>query len=168
MLAIVSIYPTMLAIASTGEDIAMAMEGTVQSIEVSADAQTIYEVALDLDAYPDWATGVKEVEIEEEDEHGRPVRVSFVADAMIKEISYTLLYRYDLDDGFSWSADPGRDIKAMEGSYRFVDLEEGGTEVLYALKVEPAFTVPGFLRRQAEKQIVSNALRGLKKRAESS
>lgn len=146
----------------------MAMEGTVQSIEVSADAQTIYEVALDLDAYPEWATGVKEVEIEEEDEHGRPARVSFVADAMIKEISYTLLYRYDLDNGFSWSAEPGLDIKAMEGSYRFNELEDGGTEVLYALKVEPAFTVPGFLRRQAEKQIVSNALRGLKKRAESS
>ncbi len=145
----------------------MAMEGTVQSIEVSADAQTIYEVALDLDAYPDWATGVKEVEIEEEDEHGRPVRVGFVADAMIKEITYTLLYRYELDNGFEWSAEPGLDIKAMEGSYRFNDLEDGGTEVLYALKVEPAFTVPGFLRRQAEKQIVSNALRGLKKRAES-
>jgi len=145
----------------------MTMEGTVQSIEVSADVQTIYEVALDLDAYPEWATGVKEVEIEEEDEFGRPLRVSFVADAMIKEISYTLLYRYDLDDGFSWSADPGADIKAMEGSYRFTELEDGGSEVLYALKVDPAFTVPGFLRRQAEKQIVSNALRGLKKRAEA-
>jgi hypothetical protein len=145
----------------------MAMEGTVQSIEVSADPQTIYEVALDLDAYPEWATGVKEVEIHEEDEYGRPVRVSFVADAMIKEISYTLLYRYDLDNGFSWSAEPGRDITAMEGSYQFNALEEGGAEVLYALKVEPAFTVPGFLRRQAEKQIVSNALRGLKKRSEN-
>ena len=145
----------------------MAMEGTVQSIEVSADAQTVYEVALDLDAYPEWATGVKEVEIEEEDEFGRPVRVSFVADAMIKEIAYTLLYRYDLDNGFSWSAEPGRDINAMEGSYKFTDLEEGGTEVLYALKVERAFTVPGFLRRQAEKQIVNNALRGLKKRSEA-
>lgn len=145
----------------------MAMEGTVQSIEVSADAQTIYEVALDLDAYPEWATGVKEVDVESEDEHGRPVRASFVADAMIKEISYTLLYRYDLDNGFSWSAEPGDDITAMEGSYRFNEMEEGGTEVLYALKVEPAFTVPGFLRRQAEKQIVSNALRGLKKRAEA-
>jgi hypothetical protein len=32
--------------------------------------------------------------------------------------------------------------------------------------VEPAFTVPGFLRRQAEKQIVSSALRGLKHHAE--
>jgi uncharacterized membrane protein len=145
----------------------MTMEGTVQSIEVSADVQTIYEVALDLESYPEWATGVKEVEIEEEDEYGRPTRVSFVADAMIKEISYTLLYHYDLEDGFSWSAEPGRDIKAMEGSYRFTELEEGGTEVLYALKVDPAFTVPGFLRRQAEKQIVSNALRGLKKRAEA-
>lgn len=145
----------------------MAMEGTVQSIEVSADAQTIYEVALDLNAYPEWATGVKEVEIESEDDYGRPLRVSFVADAMIKEISYTLLYRYDLDNGFSWSAEPGTDINAMEGSYQFNELKEGGTEVLYALKVEPAFTVPGFLRRQAEKQIVSNALRGLKKRTEN-
>jgi len=145
----------------------MAMEGTVQSIEVSADAQTVYEVALDLDAYPEWATGVKEVEIYEADEQGRPHRVGFVADAMIKEISYVLVYRYDLDDGFSWSAEPGTDIKAMEGSYRFKPLEDGGTEVLYALKVEPAFTVPGFLRRQAEKQIVSNALRGLKKRSEN-
>ncbi len=146
----------------------MAMEGTVQSIEVSAEAQTVYEVALDLDAYPEWATGVKEVEIHEEDEYGRPTRVSFVADAMIKEISYTLLYRYDLDNGFSWSAEPGTDITAMEGSYQFTAMEEGGPEVLYALKVEPAFTVPGFLRRQAEKQIVSNALRGLKKRSEGS
>jgi uncharacterized membrane protein len=145
----------------------MAMEGTVQSIEVSADPQTVYEVALDLDAYPEWATGVKEVEVEEEDDLGRPARVSFVADAMIKEIAYTLLYRYDLDDGFSWSAVPGSDIKAMEGSYRFIAMEDGGTDVVYALKVEPAFTLPGFLRRQAEKQIVSNALRGLKKRAES-
>jgi uncharacterized membrane protein len=143
------------------------MEGTVQSIEVSADVQTIYGVALDLEAYPKWATGVKAVEIEEEDEQGRPIRVSFVADAMIKEITYTLLYHYDLEDGFSWIAEPGRDIKAMDGSYRFRALEEGGTEVLYALKVDPAFTVPGFLRRQAEKQIVSNALRGLKKRAEA-
>ena len=49
----------------------MTMEGTVQRIEVSADAQHIYEVALDLEAYPDWVNGVKEVEVLEEDEHGR-------------------------------------------------------------------------------------------------
>ncbi len=144
----------------------MAMEGTVQSIEVSADPQHVFEVALDLEAYPEWATGVKEVDVLEEDELGRPLRVAFVADAMIKEISYTLVYGYDLESGFSWEAEPGPDIRAMEGSYEFEELEDGGTKVLYALRVDPAFTVPGFLRRQAEKQIVSSALRGLKKRSE--
>lgn len=146
----------------------MTMEGTVQSIEVSADPQKIYEVALDLEAYPEWANGVKEVEILEEDEHGRPHRVNFRADAMIKEISYTLLYSYEMDNGFSWTAESGDDISAMDGSYEFNEIEDGCTEVLYALRVDPKFTVPGFLRRQAEKQIVSSALRGLKKRAEAS
>ncbi len=145
----------------------MSMEGTVQSIEVSAAPQLVYEVALDLETYPDWIAGVKEVEILAEDEHGRPSRAAFVADAMIKEISYTLNYHYEMDNGFSWSAEVGDDIKSMDGSYEFNELADGGTEVLYALKVETAFKVPGFLRRQAEKQIVSSALRGLKKRAES-
>jgi uncharacterized membrane protein len=145
----------------------MTMEGTVQSIEVSAPAQLVYEVALDLDAYPDWATGVKSVDILEEDDYGRPMLVDFVAEAMIKEISYRLQYDYGLENGFSWTAVPGSDIKAMEGSYEFKELDDGNTEVLYALRVDPAFTVPGFLRKQAEKQIVSSALRGLKKRAEA-
>jgi uncharacterized membrane protein len=145
----------------------MAMEGTVQTIEVSADPQLVYEVALDLEEYPSWAVGVKEVTVLEEDEYGRPVRVEFVTDAMIKEISYVLRYTYELDNGFSWTAEPGDDINAMEGSYQFNELEDGNTEVLYALRVDPAFSVPGFLRRQAEKQIVSSALRGLKKRSES-
>ncbi|MDJ0961074.1 MAG: SRPBCC family protein [Acidimicrobiia bacterium] len=144
------------------------MEGTVQSIEVSAPPQLVYEVALDLEAYPDWATGVKTVDILEEDEYGRPLKVDFVAEAMIKEISYRLQYDYELESGFSWSAIPGTDIRAMEGSYEFKELADGSTEVLYALRVDPAFTIPGFLRKQAEKQIVSSALRGLKKRSESS
>ena len=145
----------------------MGMEGTVQSIEVSASPQHVFEAALDLESYPEWVSGVKSVDIHEEDEYGRPTRVGFVLDAMIKEITYTLRYSYDLDNGFSWEAEPGADIKAMDGSYVFNEMEDGGTEVLYALRVDRAFVVPGFLRRQAEKQIVSNALRGLKKRAES-
>jgi uncharacterized membrane protein len=143
------------------------MEGTVQSIEVSAPPQLVYEVALDLEAYPEWATGVKSVDVVEEDEQGRPLRAAFRADAMVKEIAYTLVYRYEMENGFSWSAEPGDDITAMDGSYEFNELDDGSTEVLYALRVDPAFSLPGFLRRQAEKQIVSSALRGLKRRAEA-
>lgn len=145
----------------------MVAEGTVQRIEVSADTQLVYEVALDLEEYPHWAGGVRTVSVTEEDEYGRPVKADFVVDAMIKEVSYTLEYDFDHDSGFGWTAIPNDDIRSLEGQYEFKPID-GGTEVIYALKVDPAFTVPGFLRKQAEKQIVGTALRGLKKRAEES
>ena len=145
----------------------MAMEGTVQSIEVSAEPQHVFEVALDLEAYPEWIMAVKSVEVTEEDDYGRPIKADFVADVLVKEIKYSLLYSYELDNGFSWTAEPGADIKAMDGSYEFNEIDGGATEVLYALRVDPGFSIPGFLRKQGEKQLVSAALRGLKKRAES-
>jgi ribosome-associated toxin RatA of RatAB toxin-antitoxin module len=145
----------------------VAVEGTVQKVEVSADPQHVYEVALDLEAYPEWAGGVKSVAITEEDEYGRPAKADFVVDGMVKELSYTLEYDYDYDNGFAWKGIPNSDIRSLEGQYEFNPLEDEGCEVVYALKVDPAFTVPGFLRRQAEKQIVGTALRGLKKRAEA-
>ena len=144
------------------------MEGTVQTIEVSADPQRVYEVAIDLEAYADWADGVRSAEVTERDDQGRPTLADFTVDAMIKEISYTLEYDYGAGTGFTWSARPNEDIALLEGRYEFNPLDDGGTEVVYALRVEPSFKVPGFLRRQAEKRIVGPALRGLKNQAEAS
>ncbi len=143
------------------------LEGTVQKVEISAAPQHVYEVALDLEAYTEWADGVKSVEVTSEDEHGRPATADFVIDGMVKEISYTLEYDFGYDNGFAWSAIPNSDLKSLEGRYEFNQIDDG-CEVVYALRVDPAFTIPGFLRRQAEKQIVGTALRGLKKRAEAS
>jgi hypothetical protein len=83
---------------------------------------------------------------------------------MVKEISYVLSYTYDEPNSMSWVAEPGPDLKELDGSYSFNRLEDGTTEVVYVLRVDPAFTIPGFLRRQAEKQLVGTALRGLRKR----
>jgi len=144
------------------------MEGTVQTIEVSAEPQRLFDVALDLEDYPNWATGVKSAEVVETDDQGRPTVADFTVDGMIKEFTYTLDYDHDRDNGFAWAARPNDDISLLEGSYEFNPVEDGRTEVVYALRVEPTFKVPGFLRRQAEKQIVGPALRGLKKQAEAS
>ncbi|MEN8234305.1 MAG: SRPBCC family protein [Actinomycetota bacterium] len=142
------------------------MEGTVQKIEVAAPQQFVYEIALDVETYPEWAGGVKAVTVTDEDEHGRPAVADFTVDAMIKELSYTLDYDYGHEGGFAWVARPNIDLTLLEGSYTFNAIDDDNTEVVYALRVEPNFKVPGFLRRQAEKQIVGTALRGLKKRAE--
>jgi uncharacterized membrane protein len=142
------------------------MEGTVRSTEASAPPERVFAVAADIASYPQWATGVSAVEILAADEAGRPARARFEVDGYIKKISYELEYEYAEPDRMAWRAIPGADIKDMEGYYEFNRREDGGTEIVYALRVEPAFVVPGFLRRQAEKQIVQAALRGLRRRAE--
>ena len=139
-------------------------EGTVQSIEIDAEPSACFAVAADVAAYPEWATGVRSTEVLETDAQGRPARAAFVIDGMVKEIAYTLTYSYDEPHSMSWNAEPGADLKALEGSYTFNDLGEGRTEIVYALRADPAFTIPGFLRRQVEKQIVGTALRGLRER----
>ncbi|HSG77964.1 MAG TPA: SRPBCC family protein [Acidimicrobiia bacterium] len=142
------------------------MEGTVKSTETSASPETVFDVAADLAAYPEWAQGVSSVEVLEQNEDGLAAKALFEVEGFIKRIRYELEYEYDRPGRISWQAIPGSDIKDMEGYYQFNALEDGGTEIVYALRVEPAFVVPGFLRRQAERQIVGSALRGLKKTAE--
>ena len=141
-------------------------EGTVQSIEIPASPDFIFEVLADLESYPEWISAMREVEILERDGDDRPQRARFLVDAMIKEIAYDLEYVHEPPLRMSWAAVPGDDIRQMVGSYDLTELESGGTDVVYALMVEPEFKVPGFLRRHAERQLIGTALRGLKKRVD--
>lgn len=141
-------------------------ESTVQSIEVDAPLSDVFSVAVDIESYPDWANGIKQVEVLEHDAEGRPLRAAFVLDAFVKEVAYELVYEYDEPHRISWEADPSPDIEMLEGSYSFTETDDGSTDVVYAFTVSPAFNMPGFIRRQAEKQIVTTALRGLRARVQ--
>ncbi|HEX6147105.1 MAG TPA: SRPBCC family protein [Acidimicrobiia bacterium] len=139
-------------------------EGTFQTLEIDAPAEALYDVVADIDAYPEWATGVKEVEVLGRTPDGQVERARFVLEGFVKEIEYVLRYTHDRPNRLSWVAEAdSKDVRMLEGSYSFSPVD-GATEVVYALSVEPNFTLPGFLRRQAEKQIVTTALRGLRKR----
>lgn len=140
-----------------------AAEATIQTIEIDALPAECFEVASDLESYPEWAGQVRKVVIHERDGAGRPTKATLSIDAMIKRIETTFTYVYDPPLVMSWTAEPGPDIKELHGSYRFHPIE-GGTSVVYALKVVPSFDIPGFLKRQAEKQLVGTALRGLRER----
>lgn len=142
-------------------------EGTYSRLEIDASPEALYDVAADVASYPDWASGVKEVEILESDEGGRVDRARFVLEGFVKEIEYVLKYQHDRPHILSWVAEESNDLKMLEGSYQFTPAD-GATDVVYSLTVEPNFTVPGFLKRQMEKQIVTTALRGLRKRVAES
>ncbi len=140
-------------------------ESTIRTIEIDGSPEECFEVAADLGSYPDWATEVRRVEIHGRDPDGRPDRATLVVDAMIKQVTTTFRYRYQYPKRLSWSAEPGKDILELEGSYEFHPVE-GRTSVVYALRVVPNFQIPGFLRNQAEKRLVGTALRGLRKAVE--
>ena len=139
-------------------------EGTFSTLEIDATPEELYDVAADVASYPEWASGVKEVEVLSTDSDGRVDRARFVLEGFVKEIEYTLKYTHDRPRVLSWVADDSEDLEMLEGSYQFGPTEDGATEVVYSLSVQPNFIIPGFIKRQAEKQIVTTALRGLRKR----
>ena len=136
------------------------------TIDIEASAQEIFEVVTDFDAYPDWNANIKEVEVRERDDEGRATQVWMKVDAKVRTVAYTLGYDYSAaPDSFSWDLLEG-DVKELSGSYAFDEFDEV-TEVTYETAIDPGFPIPGFLKRQAERQIVKGALEDLKKRVES-
>lgn len=143
-------------------------DGTFSTLEIDSSPETLYDVAADVAAYPEWASGVKEVEVVSVDANGAVDRARFVLEGFVKEIEYVLKYTHDRPNALTWVAEESDDLKMLEGSYQFGLADSGATEVVYSLTVEPNFVIPGFIRRQAEKQIVTTALRGLRKRVANS
>jgi hypothetical protein len=57
-------------------------------------------------------------------------------------------------------------MKSQEGSYELSE-SDGTTEVTYRLAVDLTVPMLGMFKRKAEKMIMDTALKGLKKRVES-
>ena len=140
-------------------------EATKAEITTELGAEALFNVVIDLENYPDWVDGMKSVEVTEVFDDGLPATAVFVLQSFGQEITYTLSYEYDGIARVAWSLVESEDVKSLDGSYEFFDLEGGGTAVEYSLSVEPNFPVPKILRRQVEKQITSSALKALVKRA---
>ncbi len=136
------------------------------TIDVSASAAEIFDVATDFDSYPQWNSNIKKTAVVKTDSEGRATEVWYKVDAKLKVLEYTLRYDYKkAPASFSWDLKEG-DVKKLKGSYTFDEFDDV-TEVRYEMEIDPGFPVPGFMKKQAEKQIARAALQDLKKRVES-
>lgn len=142
-------------------------ERTEAAVDVAASPAEILAVIADFEAYPSWAKGVREAMVLERDARGRARKVAFHVSAPPVETRYTLAYRYAARDrGVSWTTvEASGAVRDLEGEY-VLDPAENGTRVTYRLAMESALTLPGFLRRRAERTIVDTALGALKRRVE--
>ena len=140
---------------------------TTSSIVIAADPASVMAVIADFTAYPEWVQGVKMVEVVSKNQDGRAERVYFELDASPIRDQYTLAYDWDDDRAVRWKLVEGKMLKAMDGAYQLSRDGDGATEVTYRLAVDIAIPMIGMLKRKAEKVIIDNALKGLKKRVES-
>jgi carbon monoxide dehydrogenase subunit G len=141
-------------------------EQTSGSIEIDAPPEQVMEVISDYESYPEWA-GVKTAEVLQRDSKARPAEVAMSVSQMGFEASYTLAYEYAPHlGGVSWTTkEASGAVKDIGGEY-VLEASEGGTKVTYNLTLELGISLPGFLKRQADKQVINLALGGLKKRVE--
>jgi hypothetical protein len=142
-------------------------EQATERMVVSATPARCFEVSSDIEAYPQWASDIKEVTIESRDDQGRPELVTFRAAAFGRSTSYTLAYDYsEAPSVLSWVQTRGDITSKLDGRYVFA-ANGDGTEVTYHLEVEMKVPLPGFIKMRAQSRIMSIALRELKARVES-
>ena len=145
----------------------MAEQATERMV-VSAAPERCFEVSADIVAYPQWASDIKEVTVEERDDQGRPRLVTFRAAAFGRSTSYTLAYDFsEAPQVLAWVQTKGDITSKLDGRYVFAPNGDGGTEVTYHLEVEMKVPLPGFIKMRAQSRIMSIALRELKARVES-
>ncbi|MEI6621363.1 MAG: SRPBCC family protein [Actinomycetes bacterium] len=140
---------------------------TQGDIKITADKSAIMDVIADLPSYPEWADGVKGIDVKESFDDGRPKLATFsFASGPIKD-EFTLLYDFNGNDSVSWCLTEGHVITQEQGTYTLTDNGDGTVTVLYDLEVGINMPLPGFAKRKAAKQMVKIALNGLKDRVES-
>ena len=144
---------------------AMADEA-VEHMEIEASPARCFDVAVDFENYPRWATDVKEAEILDRDGEGRGTKVRFAVSAMGQTIGYVLDYDYaGAPTEFSWTLAESKVLTALDGTYRFDPAPGSGdaTALTYTLAVDLNLPLPGFMKRQAAQLVVQNALKGFKR-----
>lgn len=144
-------------------------QSTSSSTSISATAAVVLDVIADFEKYPDWVENMVATQVLTQDSDGWPLTVRFKVDAGVLRDTYVLAYVWDVDqDGcgqVSWELVESTVIRSLDGSYR-LQHEAGETSVTYDLRAEVKIPIVAMLRRKAEKNIVDQALRGLKQRCE--
>ena len=143
-------------------------EQATEQMEVGATPTRCWEVAVDYERYPEWASRIKQVIVEDRDDEGRPVRVTYRAGAMGRSTQYTL--RYDYAGGpreLSWVLEKGDIMRKLDGTYVFDAADGDRTLVTYHLEADLVLPLPGFIKGRARSFILHTALNELKRRVES-
>ncbi|MHB8894511.1 MAG: type II toxin-antitoxin system RatA family toxin [Candidatus Geothermincolia bacterium] len=145
--------------------------GLTDSIVINTGTDTIMEALLDFESYPDWMSGVLEIEVVKRDKKKRGTQIRYMVDAIVMKPKYVLSYAYKdnrIDIGYIEG-----DLEDCHSWYAFEPLDDDRTDVTYHYDV--SYSIPRALLnpvtrrllKTVDKRVMNSALKDLKKRAES-
>jgi uncharacterized protein YndB with AHSA1/START domain len=141
-----------------------------ETISIAAPVQRVFDTLVDFEAYPEWAADLKQADVVDRDDQGRPTEVEFRAAAMGRSTTYRLRYDYNgAPNRLGWALVEGDLQRELDGAYHLSvspDRAEA-TDIVYELSIDLIVPIPGFVKRRAENRIIKTALDQLKQRVES-
>ena len=146
------------------------VDHSTRQILVNASPEDCFDIVVDFENYPQWATDVKDVQILRRDDNGFAGLVAFRAAAMGRSATYTLKYFYGSNPlRVAWRLVESDQVGRIDGEYELALSADDDAKTLltYSLSVELAVPVPGFVKRRAASRIMQSALEQLRRRAEA-
>ncbi|MBN2158934.1 MAG: hypothetical protein JW807_06025 [Spirochaetes bacterium] len=114
-----------------------------RSVEIDAGPDHCYAVVCDIKGYMSWFKHIKTMDIKAADPEGRPSRVLFTFDLLIKKNMQIILnYEYDDADRRLRFGSGGGDIQSAGGHYHFRELSPDRTLLVFSLRVDFGMLVP--------------------------
>lgn len=137
---------------------------TSGNVLISAPVSAVVAVISAVEKYGEWTDGMSDIAVETRDVQNRPILVSFSIQAGAINDRVSLAYVWGQND-LSWTLVKGSTVTELSGSYAW-HAQEASTTVTYELTADVSLPIPSFMKRVAEKTIITTALQGLKKRVE--
>jgi ribosome-associated toxin RatA of RatAB toxin-antitoxin module len=135
-----------------------------RNIEIAASPADCFAVLTDYERMPEWQGRVCECRVLERDEDGRGSLVEYAIDAKLRVVRYRLRHLYE-EPSWIGSEYDGGDFKEFGGDYRFTERGEQ-TEVVFRLRIDPGFRVPGRITNMLGQAVMGKSLQDLKSRVE--
>ena len=139
------------------------MSAAVQSIEINASVDTVYDVIVDYEKYPEFLPEMERAEVVARD--GDTVDVEFSLN-LIKRLTYTLRLVGEPKVAVSWSLVVGM-FQKNDGGWLLEALADGRTRATYRVDVAVGVFVPGAITKRLVGSTLPTTLAAFKARAES-
>lgn len=135
---------------------------SVSTVIIDAPLADVQAALFAIDAYPEWLTSIKKVDVIERDADNRIIKAKLAIDAGMMKDRVTLDYDWSAAPAtLTFSMDEADLLTQMDGTYSLKAIDADSTQVTYELTVAVSLPVPAMMITKAQQQTIDAALKEL-------